>query len=171
MKIIYEEVLKEFNKQKIKYIIVGGLAVNLLGYLRSTQDLDVLVEMTEDNLKKIVKILVRLGFSVKQPVNPMKVADYKVRKDWIENKNMKAFNFYKHDLFPQEVDIIIETPVDYNEAKRTVEHIKIDKLMLPVISIKNLIKMKNAAKRNVDTLDIINLKEIAKEVLEDLLRM
>lgn len=160
--IIYESVLKEFNKKNIKYIIVGGLAVNLLGYLRSTQDLDILVEMTDNNLKKIVKILIKLGFSVKQPVNPLKIADSKTRKDWIKNKNMKAFNFYKHDLFPQEVDIIIEAPIDYYEAKRTIEHIKVDRLMLPVISIKNLIKMKSAAKRDVDTLDIINLKEIAK---------
>ena len=53
--IIYEEVFKEFQKQKIKYVLVGGIAVNLLGSMRSTADLDILVEMTNENLEKIVK--------------------------------------------------------------------------------------------------------------------
>ena len=47
--IIYEEVLKEFQKQKVKYVIVGGIAVNLLGSLRSTADMDILVEMSDSN--------------------------------------------------------------------------------------------------------------------------
>ena len=160
--IIYETILKDFNKKKVKYIIVGGLAVNLLGYLRSTQDLDILVEMTSDNLKKIVRILIKSGFHVKQPVNPLKIADPETRRDWVKNKNMKAFNFYKEELFRQEVDIIIETPVDYEKAKITVQSVKIDNLILPVISIKNLIKMKKLANRDVDQLDIKNLEEIAK---------
>ena len=57
--IIYEEVLKEFQKQKVKYVIVGGIAVNLLGSLRSTADMDILVEMSDSNLAKVVRTLTR----------------------------------------------------------------------------------------------------------------
>src|SRR3989338_10385122 len=95
--IIYEEVLKEFQKQKVKYVLVGGIAVNLLGSMRSTADLDILVEMSNENLKKVVTILKSKGYRVKQPVDPMGITDDKIRKDWIQNKHMKAFNFFKEE--------------------------------------------------------------------------
>ena len=55
--IIYEDILREFRKQKVKYVLVGGIAVNLLGFLRTTSDLDILVEMSDENLANVVRIL------------------------------------------------------------------------------------------------------------------
>ena len=159
--IFYEEILKAFQKQKVKYILVGGFAVNLLGSMRSTADLDILVEMSEDNLRKIIKILKKYGYRVKQPVDPMKIADKGTRKDWIRNKHMKAFNFYKEDEL-KEVDIIIESPVSFEEAKKSFISIKIDNLTLPVISINKLIKMKKKTGRTIDKLDIEELTKIKK---------
>lgn len=156
---IYEDVLKEFQKQKVKYVLVGGIAVNLLGSMRSTSDLDILVEMSNDNLAKVVKIMKKKGYHVKQPVDPMGIADDKIRKDWIHNKNMKAFNFYKEDEF-KEVDIIIDSPVSFGQAAKTAVRIKVGTTMLSVISIDNLIKMKKNAGRLRDRLDITELKKI-----------
>lgn len=159
--IFYEEIIRAFHKQKVKYILVGGVAANLLGLMRSTADLDILVEMSDDNLRKIVKILKRRGYQVKQPVDPIKLADKKSREEWIKNKNMKAFNFYKENEF-KEVDIIIESPVSFQEARKSAVRIKIDDYILPVISIDNLIKMKEKTGRSVDKLDVAGLKKIKK---------
>jgi len=159
--ILYGEILREFQKQKVKYVIVGGIAVNLLGSLRSTADIDILVEMSDTNLKKVVSILKKKGYVVKQPVDPIGIADAKIRHDWIHNKHMKAFNFYKEDAL-KEVDIIIESPVSFEEAKKSALRIKIDDIILPVISIDNLIKMKQATGRSIDKLDIEELKKIKK---------
>jgi hypothetical protein len=159
--ILYEEIFREFQKQKVKYTIVGGLAVNLLGSLRNTAAMDILVEMTDENLKKIVSILKKRGYHVKQPVDPMAIADEKTRKDWIKNKHMKAFNFYKEDEL-KEVDIIIRSPVSYENAKKDMSKIKSGVLALPVISIENLIKMKKKTGRDIDALDVKTLKEIKR---------
>lgn len=140
---------------------MGGIAVNLLGSMRSTADLDILVEMSDNNLKKIVSILKRRGYRVKQTVDPMRIADRKTREDWIKNKHMKAFNFYKEKGL-KEVDIIIESPVSFEEARKNVIRIKVDDLILPVISINNLIKMKKKTGRAIDKLDIGELKKIKK---------
>jgi hypothetical protein len=140
---------------------VGGIAVNLLGGMRNTADLDILVEMSDDNLKNIVGILKSQGYRVKQPVDPMKLADKKTRKDWIEKKHMKAFNFYKEEEL-KEVDIIIESPVSYKEAEKSVVLIKVDDLTLPVISIDKLIEMKRKTGRAIDKLDIEELTKIKK---------
>lgn len=157
--IIYEEILREFQKQRVKYVLVGGMALNMLGSMRSTADMDILVEMSDQNLKKIIKILTKNGYRVKQPVDPMGMADQVTRRDWIQNKHMKAFNFYK-DRELKEVDIIIETPVSYEKARKTALTIKCGRLTLPVISIEHLITMKKRSNRPVDKLDIEDLKRI-----------
>lgn len=159
--IIYEEILKAFQKQKVKYVLVGGIAVNLLGSLRSTADMDILVEMSDNNLVKVVTILKKQGYRIKQPVDPMGIANREIREDWINNKHMKAFNFYKEDGF-REVDIIIESPVTFKEANRDTVHIRSGNITIPVISISNLIKMKKGTGRSVDKLDIEELSKIRK---------
>ena len=58
---LYEEIFREFQNKKVKYVVVGGIAFNLLGGSRSTFDMDILVEMSDENLKKAVLILKRKG--------------------------------------------------------------------------------------------------------------
>jgi len=159
--VIYEDMLRAFQKEKVRYVLVGGIAVNLLGSLRSTADMDILVEMSDKNLAKVVSILKKKGYRVKQPVNPMGIADRKIREDWIKNKHMKAFNFYKEGEF-KEVDIIIETPVTFEDAKGDIVHVRSGDIAIPVISINNLIKMKKNTGRAVDRLDIEELNRIKK---------
>jgi len=158
---LYEEILREFQKKKVKYVLVGGIALNLHGGERATHDMDILVEMSDDNLTKVVSILKGKGYRIKQPVDPMGIADRKTRDDWIRNKNMKAFNFYKEDEM-EEVDIIIDSPVKYPEAQKDAVRIRSGPLTMPVISIKKLIKMKKNTGRPTDQLDIAMLKEIEK---------
>ena len=159
--ILYGEVLRQFQEQKVKYVIVGGIAVNLLGALRNTADMDILVEMSDENLRKVVHILKKKGYRVKLPVDPMGIADEKIRRDWIQKKHMKAFNFYKENEL-KEVDIIIDSPVSFEEAASSAVRIKIDDTVLPVISIDNLIKMKKDTGRSVDTLDVEELRKIKR---------
>ncbi|MBU4376461.1 MAG: nucleotidyltransferase family protein [Candidatus Omnitrophica bacterium] len=157
----YEEILREFQKQKVKYVLVGGMAFNLLGGLRNTADMDILVAMTDNNLTKVVNILKKKGYKVKQPVDPIGIADKKLREDWIKNKHMKAFNFYKEDEF-KEVDILIDSPVSFEKAKKTAICVKGDNIIVPVVSIDNLIKMKTASGRNIDMVDVEELKKIKR---------
>jgi len=160
--IIYEEILKEFQRHKVKYVIVGGIAFNLLGGYRNTLDMDILVEMTDANLLKVAKILKKAGYSVKQPVDPVMIADEKTRKNWIKNKHMKAFNFYKSQKSYEEVDIIIDSPVDFKAASKDALKVRAGRLMLPVISPKNFVKMKKKSGRDRDLRDIEVLKTIRK---------
>lgn len=159
--IFYEAIIKEFQKQKVKYVLVGGIAVNLHGAMRSTADMDILVELKDENLCKIVKIMKAKGYKVKQPVDPMGLADAKIRADWIKNKNLKAFNFYKEGSY-EEVDIIIDSPISFEQARKNAIIVNVDGLRLPVVSVKELIKMKSKAARSVDKEDIKQLKKINK---------
>jgi len=159
--IIYEDIFRAFQREKVRYVLVGGIAVNLLGSLRNTADMDILLEMTDINLKKAVTVLKKMGYRIKQPVDPMGIADKATREDWIKNKHMKALNFYKDDEL-KEIDFIIKTPVSFKVAYKGAIRIKSDGLVLPVASIDTLIKMKKSAGRPIDKLDIQELKKIKR---------
>ncbi|MFA6321391.1 MAG: DUF6036 family nucleotidyltransferase [Candidatus Omnitrophota bacterium] len=160
--ILYEEILREFQKQKIKYILVGGIAFNLLGGVRNTLDMDIIVEMTDENLRKIVKILKKAGYHVKQPVDPIMIADKETRENWINNKNMKAFNFYKGERSYEEVDIVIDSPINFKDAIKNALKIKVGNLSLTIISPEDFIKMKKASGRDKDLQDIKDLTILRK---------
>jgi predicted nucleotidyltransferase len=159
--IIYEEILRAFQKEKVKYVLVGGIAVNILGLFRSTADLDILVQMSDSNLAKIVKILKKNSYFVKQPVDPMKISDKATREKWIRDKHMRAFNFYKKNGL-EEVDLIIDSPVAFEEARKSALRVKVGGVTVPVISVDNLIKMKSKAGRAIDKFDIVELKKIKR---------
>ena len=160
--IIYEEILKEFQKQKVRYVLVGGIAFNLLGGYRSTADMDLLVQMTDTNLRKIVNILKKAGYKVKQPVDPIMIANRITREDWIKNKHMKALNFYKSEKSYEEIDIVIDSPVDFKKAVKNAKRMKVDSMNLMIISAQDLMKMKKVTGRAQDLQDIKKLKIIGK---------
>ena len=51
------KVLKAFDKQKVDYILIGGVAVILYGGERLTRDVDIFVKMNSENIKKLKKAL------------------------------------------------------------------------------------------------------------------
>lgn len=159
--IFYEEILSKFQNQKVKYVIVGGVAFNLLGGSRNTFDLDIVVELTDSNLNKILRILKKEGYAIKIPVDPMGITNKSIRNKWIKNKNLKALNFYKTGG-AGEIDLLIEPVMPYQKVKKDKRSIKIPPLNLPVISIDNLIKMKKIAGRPIDKLDISILRKIKR---------
>ncbi len=155
--IIYKEELKDFNKSHLRYIIVGGMAFNLLGGFRATADLDILIEMTETNLSKLIKILRTHGYRLLQPINPMDILDHSKKKNLIKHKNMKAISFLKDNTLNQ-VDVIIESPVSFALAQKSVVLLKVDGLRLPVVGIDELMTMKKTAWRPIDQADVAELK-------------
>ena len=91
----YFDILKELFNRKIDYLIVGGLAVNLYGVPRVTQDIDIILALDKENILKLNGIFSSLGYVPRLPgVDPEELADPVIREDWTVNKNLKAFSFY-----------------------------------------------------------------------------
>ena len=49
--------LARFRDEGVEYVLVGGQAVRLNGYLRATEDIDVLVKATRTNGERIIRAL------------------------------------------------------------------------------------------------------------------
>ena len=59
----YEDLLRLFNKHKVRYCIVGAYAVAFYEVPRFTKDMDLFLEANSDNAKKVITALKEFGFS------------------------------------------------------------------------------------------------------------
>lgn len=51
------EICRELNARGANYIVVGGMAVNIHGYIRNTEDIDLLIEINPANEAKVIDSL------------------------------------------------------------------------------------------------------------------
>ncbi len=148
-----EILVKELVKQKISYMIVGGYAVNFHGFSRNTVDIDLVIKFSLSNLKKMEKLLHGMGMISRLPIDAVSV--YKFREEYIKNRNLIAWNFYKSDDPTQQVDILITH--DVGDFKS--EMFRVGDFKFRVISKDDLIKMKEKSGREKDLIDIRELKK------------
>lgn len=158
----YFEILEGLYKSKVRYLIVGGLSVNLYGVPRITQDIDIVVAMSKENILKITSLLKGLGYIPRLPVNPDDLANHDKVKDWIENKNLKAFSFYHKKDNYKVIDIVLVHPLDFEKSfiNRTVKKAK--DIDIYLASVDDIIKMKEFSGRTQDFSDIEMLKKVRK---------
>ncbi|MBI5186021.1 MAG: hypothetical protein HZA01_09895 [Nitrospinae bacterium] len=159
----YEQVFRTLNVKKVKYLIVGGIAVNLHGFPRATGDLDIMMDLNDDkSLKGFVCAVKALGFKPKIPVEVEDFADAVKRKSWIEEKHMKVFSVYNPSREIEHIDVLVENPIDFTIAYKSRKVIDVGDFEVPVISIDGLIELKKIAGRKRDEIDIAALKEIKR---------
>jgi hypothetical protein len=56
------DVFKSFQRNDVRYVVIGGIASVLYGVPRATFDLDILIEATLDNAKRLLAALAEAGF-------------------------------------------------------------------------------------------------------------
>jgi len=160
MPLDYQTIFRELNKQGINYLVAGGLAVNFHGIPRMTYDIDLIVSLDTENILKILSRLKTWGYLPRAPVDPEQLLDEEIRNTWIQDKGMKAFSFYNDKEAIGEIDLIIDSPIPFNELKARSINIPIKELNVPVISIKDLIEIKTQAGRKQDLADAEHLRKL-----------
>src|SRR5438874_3898833 len=50
------------NQYNVKYLVIGGYAVSIHGYPRSTKDMDICIEISEENAEKMINVINDFGF-------------------------------------------------------------------------------------------------------------
>jgi len=157
---IYEDVFKEFELRDVRYLIVGGMAVNLYGYVRLTMDLDIMVDLSEENLLKIVDVMEKFNYTPRVPVNPHELISEENRDKWIKEKGAIVFTFIDLKNPFRHIDIFLRNPIDFEGAYLRKEVITVGGIKLNIASMDDLIEMKMASGRPRDMEDINHLKRI-----------
>ncbi len=131
----YEELLKLFNRHKVKYCIVGAFALAYYVRPRYTKDLDITVEASPENGKKIIAALEEFGFG-SLDLSPDDFAKEKeviqlgyepIRIDLLTSikgvkfkdlwKNKKTGTYGKQKVFFANIDHLIKNKAALNRAQ------------------------------------------------------
>ena len=158
----YEKVFRELNKNKVRYVVVGGIAVVLHGVVRLTVDVDLFVELSEKNLLRFVEVLTRLGYRPKIPVKASDFADASKREKWKREKQMLVFSFFHLTRHQDRIDVFVYEPIKFDKAYEEREIIDAKGLKIPIISMRHLKQLKKKAGRPQDLADIKALEEIER---------
>jgi hypothetical protein len=158
-----EWVLAQLERESVRYLIVGGVAVVLHGYLRTTLDLDLVLQLEPDNLGRALKAFAGLGFQPQAPVPLSSFADPQTREAWHREKNMTVFSLWHPDHPGFAVDLFVQEPFDFDSVYRRALRIPLQGLQATLVSRDDLIAMKRAAGRARDLEDIEALGELSKE--------
>jgi hypothetical protein len=162
----FENTFKVLNRHCVRYVVIGGVAVNLHGFARATGDLDIIISLTDAELENFIAAVKELGMVPRVPVEIEELKNPKKRDEWIHEKNMVVFTVYNPKNPMDQIDLMIQSVVDFETMFKNRVIMRERDLEIPVASIDDLITLKQYAGRQRDEIDIRALKEIQEMTRE-----
>lgn len=153
------DIFAALNAAEVKYLVVGGLAVVLYGISRTTYDVDLLVDLTTENLERLAMALKHIGFAPRVPVPITGLADVKLRRLWTRQKAMKVYSFIEpQGMPPRNIDVMVEPAKDFDALYRRRKIAPLRGVPVPLMPVNELAKMKRKAGRLQDLQDVQDLR-------------
>ena len=159
----YLELFRTLQEERVGYLVVGGLAINLHGVERATMDVDLVLAMNDANLRCFLNAATRLKLNPILPVPLQSLCDAKQLDAWAHEKRLIAFSLHSATPNLPTVDIIVRPAIPYERMFRNRIEKDIGGVRLNVASIDDLIELKTGTGRKQDASDIEALK-IARRV-------
>ena len=147
------ELLRSLEKHSVRYLVIGGVAVNLYGYNRNTKDIDIWVAADEPNLLLV----------------------YEALKEWnggqapIEKSYLLSHKgVFVMGLSPNRVDLLTEATGPGFDSLYP-KHVRFERkaIEFSVVDLDSLIALKIAANRPQDRLDLHYLQQIKVKLQRD----
>ena len=155
-----EATLALLGRSRVRFIVVGGVAVVLHGYLRLTADLDLVIQLEEENVRRAIDAFSTAGFAPRLPVSLDDFANPVTRRQWAEEKNMQVLSLWSPERRGFEVDLFVHEPFEFEAAFDRAVRLKLQGTEIAVAAIEDLIALKRAAGRPRDLEDIAALESL-----------
>ena len=137
----FSEFLKLLATHEVRYLSVGGYAVNAFGYVRNTVDLDIWIAADAENQVRVVAALRKFAF-------PAATTDLLVEPDAM----------LRMGLPPLRIKVMKKiSGVDFASCWERRTTLQIDDLTVPMISLTDLKANKRASARAKDLADLAEL--------------
>ncbi len=156
----YINLFKKLHEQKVKYLICGGLAVNIYGIPRMTADIDLLVAFETDNIRKFEQVIEELEFASVVPIQLNSLLDEAERANMIEEKNLIAYSYYNKRANFMNLDVLIDVPISFEGMWDVREERNIEDFKINIVSLDDLIRLKKYANRTQDQQDVLMLNKL-----------
>lgn len=154
------DLLKMLAEAKVEFVLVGGLAVALHGYQRVTMDVDVVLAMNEDNLRKFLSVAKASDLHPTIPVELDALARPELIEQWHREKGMPAFSLRGAETMATVLDVLVKPVIPFADLRHEATMVEVGTISIPVASIEHLIAMKKSTGRSKDLIDIEELRKI-----------
>jgi predicted nucleotidyltransferase len=135
----FSDLLRLFNDNKVRYLVIGGYAYIQYAEPRYTKDLDLWISTDVENAAAVFRSLQDFGAPL---------------VDMTEDDFAEEGYFYQMGIPPVRIDILMGIPgIEFDKAWANREEIDFDGLSVPFISKEDLIVSKRASGRAQDLLD------------------
>jgi predicted nucleotidyltransferase len=139
----FKDFLKLCLLNKVRFMMIGGYAVIHYSRPRYTGDLDLWIDSSEDNARRVIAVLVEFGF--KQSEVPIELIT--------QDKKIIRMGFE-----PMRLELFTHIPgVEFDQCYERHEVVKIGKMTVPIISLDDLKVNKLASGRAKDLQDLEEL--------------
>jgi hypothetical protein len=139
-------VCEKLNQEGARYVLFGATALQLWGFARATSDVDILVEPSVENCRRVLAALSQLGLGL---AGEWLAAEVAAKPVTIIGDSPRV------DIFT------VAWAVDYQEAKSQAAIFDVEGILIPTASIDHLIASKRTG-RLQDAVDIEALEEIKR---------
>jgi hypothetical protein len=154
------ELLRSLTEAEVRFVLVGGLAVQLHGFLRSTFDVDLTLAMDDENLARFIDVARRFDLRPVIPVGIDSLRDAMQIEQWHRDKGMLAFALRTPEAGAVVVDVLVRPEVPYDDLESRATTVEFFGRQVRVAAIDDLVTMKRIANRPKDILDVAALEKI-----------
>lgn len=147
-----ERILRALGEHEVDYVLIGGLAVQTHGHVRTTNDADLIPAPEPANLERLAAALRSLEARV---VNPG------AEETEIDAKMLPKAMIWQFVSRDGGIDVMREVPGgrSYDELRKGALHVRLGDVDVPVVGLDDLIQMKLARGRPVDLADVASLTD------------
>ena len=138
--------LVELVRAGVDFAVVGGVAVSLNGFVRATDDLDIIVQESPENVRKLINCLSRWGEGW---ARELKEEDFAPQEG-----SIRVIEDFDLDIFTRMRGRSLE---DFRPRLR---YLGVEAIRIPYLAAADLIFLKEGSWREKDQLDVLAMKEI-----------
>ena len=157
----FEAIARELCKDSIRFMVVGGLAMQAHGFDRVTYDIDLVIQLEPANVLRAFKALERASYKPSVPVTAAQFADTAARKGLQDENGMVVLNFWSDRYPATKLDVFVTEPFDFDsEYAQSLRDSSIAGVELRFPRAATLLAMKKLANRPKDQNDILFLESV-----------
>lgn len=140
----FRDLLSLLNEHEVNYLIVGGWALGVHGYVRATGDMDIWIKQSDENIQNLLAALKAFG------------VPEGIESEFFKEKG----NTFRMGSPPLQVEIITEASgIDFDASYANRILIEADGIDIPFIGYDDLVNNKRASGRLRDLADLEALGE------------
>jgi hypothetical protein len=158
----YIDLFEALGRYDVRYVVVGGLAMNLHGVERATMDVDLAVALDAGNLSRAIDAFAALHLKPIAPIALDDARDPARLAQWRREKNMIALGLQSTEGFAPTVGVLTQPAVPFSKLEADSIEKALGGITIRIASIDDLIALKRAGGREVDAADIRALETLKR---------